>query len=152
LDLRWSNYIEKEQRIVKLIKKTKRTHQVKLTKRANSIIKKYKIKDNNKEDYIFPLLKYIEGESISDKIRNNRIAEHNYKSNQLLKIVSKKLDLPFKLTFHSSRHTFATIALKRGMRIEYVSKILGHASIKTTQIYAKIVNEELDKAMSIMDD
>ena len=33
------------------------------------------------------------------------------------------------------------------MRIEYVSKLLDHSDIGTTQIYAKIVNEELDKAV-----
>jgi site-specific recombinase XerD len=33
------------------------------------------------------------------------------------------------------------------MRIEYVSKLMAHSDIKVTQIYAKIVNEELDKAM-----
>lgn len=151
IDLRWNDYIEKEQRIVKLIKKTKRTHQVKLTTKANSIIIKYKRKDKNKEDYIFPLLKYIDGEIITDKRINNRISQYNNKSNTLLKIIAEKINLPFKLTFHSSRHTFATIALKRGMRIEYVSKILGHANINTTQVYAKIINKELDKAMEIMD-
>lgn len=38
------------------------------------------------------------------------------------------------------------------MRIEYVSKLMGHASIKTAQIYAKIVNEELDKVMTVFND
>jgi len=52
-----------------------------------------------------------------------------------------------KIHFHTSRHTFATRALRKGMRIEYVSKLMTHTNIKTTQIYAKIVNEELDKAM-----
>ena len=52
-----------------------------------------------------------------------------------------------KIHFHTSRHTFATRALKKGMRIEYVSKLLGHSSIKTTQVYAKIVNKDLDDAM-----
>jgi len=66
--------------------------------------------------------------------------------------VAEFINLPFKLTFHSSRHTFATIALKKGMRIEYVSKILDHTNISTTQIYAKIINKELDKAMEIMND
>ncbi len=33
------------------------------------------------------------------------------------------------------------------MRIEYVSKLMGHNSIRTTQVYAKIVNADLDKAM-----
>ena len=51
--------------------------------------------------------------------------------------------------FHASRHTFATRALKNGMRIEYVSRLLGHESIKTTQIYAKIVNHDLDDAMDM---
>ena len=37
------------------------------------------------------------------------------------------------------------------MRIEYVSKLMGHASIKTTQVYAKIVNADLDKAMEVFD-
>ena len=40
-------------------------------------------------------------------------------------------------------------ALQRGMRIEYVSKIMGHASVKQTEVYAKILNEELDKAIDV---
>ncbi len=55
------------------------------------------------------------------------------------------------MNFHSSRHTWATRAVRKGMRIEYVSRLMGHASIKTTQIYAKIVAEELDKAMDVFD-
>ena len=55
------------------------------------------------------------------------------------------------MLLHTSRHTWATRALKKGMRIEYVSKLMGHASIRTTQVYAKIVNEDLDKAMEVFD-
>lgn len=40
-------------------------------------------------------------------------------------------------------------ALQKGMRIEYVSKLMGHASVKHTEVYAKILNEELDKAMEV---
>ena len=47
--------------------------------------------------------------------------------------------------------SYATRALNRGMRIEHVSKILDHSNISTTQIYAKIVNNELDKAMDMND-
>ena len=53
------------------------------------------------------------------------------------------------ISFHISRHSWATRALRKGMRIEYVSKILTHSDLKTTQIYAKIVNSELDIAMEI---
>ncbi|WP_262602205.1 tyrosine-type recombinase/integrase [Faecalibacter macacae] len=51
------------------------------------------------------------------------------------------------LSFHLSRHTFATQTIANGMRIKYVSKLLDHSDIGTTQIYAKIVNDELDKAV-----
>ena len=40
---------------------------------------------------------------------------------------------------HTARHTFATQSLLRGMPIEVLQKVLGHANIKTTMIYAKVV-------------
>jgi site-specific recombinase XerD len=54
-----------------------------------------------------------------------------------------------RITFHTARHSWAIRALQRGMRIEYVSKILGHASVKQTEVYARVMNIELDKAMEI---
>ncbi len=49
---------------------------------------------------------------------------------------------------HTARHTMATeICLTNGVPIETVSSILGHKDIKTTQIYAKITKEKLNKDM-----
>lgn len=53
-----------------------------------------------------------------------------------------------KITFHCFRHTFATLQLFNGTDIYTVSKMLGHRDVKTTQIYAKIVDESKRKAVN----
>ena len=53
------------------------------------------------------------------------------------------------LNIHVARHTFATtVTLTNGVPIETVSKLLGHRSIRTTQIYAKVINEKLAEDMT----
>ena len=56
-----------------------------------------------------------------------------------------------KVTFHTSRHTFATMLLTLGADIYTISKLLGHTSVKTTQIYAKIIDQKKDDAVSLVD-
>jgi len=144
-ELQWEHYNEAEKRITKIIHKSKRKHQFIVPEQAINIMKKHKTNDSEKSDYIFGLLEngveYTEEDLFKYKNYRNRTL------NDRLHIIGKKLELPFKLTYHVSRHTFATLALKLGMRIEYVSKILDHSDIQITQVYAKIINEELDKAM-----
>lgn len=50
--------------------------------------------------------------------------------------------------FHTSRHTFATLALTYGVDIETVSSLLGHTSIRVTQIYAKIISKKKEEAIN----
>lgn len=64
--------------------------------------------------------------------------------NQQLKQVGLHAGLKKPLTSHMARHTFATQALHAGLRIEVVSKMLAHADIQTTQIYAKVLAEDIE--------
>jgi integrase/recombinase XerD len=52
-----------------------------------------------------------------------------------------------KVTCHTARHTFATISLQKGVPLEIVSRLLGHSDLKTTQIYARIVDSWKNKVM-----
>jgi site-specific recombinase XerD len=51
------------------------------------------------------------------------------------------------ITFHSSRHTFAVMMLDLGVDIYTVSKMLGHKDIKTTQIYAELLDKRKQEAV-----
>ena len=53
---------------------------------------------------------------------------------------------------HLLRHTFATYLLESGTDIRYIQKLLGHSSIKTTEIYTHIANNDLVKIKSTIDD
>jgi integrase/recombinase XerD len=147
IEMQYANYNQAEHKISKLIRKTGRTHQFKIGQVAIDILNKYMKKDADPKDYIFPVIinqeKFIKDEAV----RYYQTAKYNRLANFHLKKISTEKKFPFDLSFHLSRHTFATNALNNGMRIEHVSKLMGHTDIGTTQIYAKIISEELDKAV-----
>ena len=73
----------------------------------------------------------------------------NQKVNDYLKEVADLCGIKTELTFHIARHTFATtVTLANDVPIESVSVMMGHTSIKTTQLYAKVLNVKLSKDMN----
>lgn len=71
----------------------------------------------------------------------------NQKVNAYLKELGNICGISMNLTFHMARHTFAsTVALDNGVPIDSVSKMLGHRSIKTTQIYARVSETKISVA------
>ena len=58
--------------------------------------------------------------------------------------------LAFEKIFHLARHTFATMMLTLGADLYTTSKLLGHADVKMTQVYAKIINQKKDDAVNLV--
>jgi integrase len=113
--------------IVSRRQKTKVPFRVKLLDSAYRIIERYE--------------QYRKGNFLFD------FSDNQY-TNIKLKRIAKECGIEKPISFHCSRHTFSTLALCKGMPIESVSKILGHTQITTTQIYAKITTEKLERDMS----
>lgn len=108
--------------------KTKIPFQVKLLDIPLQIIKRYEPFQENK--LVFPNLNY-------------------WSICKPLKKMIKECGIDKDISFHCSRHGFATLALSKGMPIESVSRVLGHTNIVTTQLYAKITTEKIDKDLTM---
>jgi hypothetical protein len=67
-------------------------------------------------------------------------------SNGLRLIFTCSLSLALPCIFHCFRHSYATLQLAGGTDIYTVSKMLGHTNVRTTQVYAKVVDEKKEKA------
>ena len=77
---------------------------------------------------------------------------YNIYFNDQLQQWLKKAGITKQITFHNARHTFAVMQLTLGTEIYTLSKLLGHAELKTTQIYAKIIDEKKRDAVNKIPD
>lgn len=128
------NLVEKDGRywIMTHRKKTKVASNILLLDIPLQIIRKYQ--NIAKDDKLLPILS-------------------NQKMNSYLKEIADLCGIHKNLTFHLARHTFATtVTLEKGVPIETVSKMLGHTNIKTTQIYARITTDKIEKEMLELSD
>lgn len=127
-----------------------------LNARAQIALQKYMEEREDKEEWIFPgsvnlasekgctMRKYKEqwykhAEAVIDKPIDIATIE------QLIRNLGKRAGVP-NVHPHRFRRTCATFALRRGMPIEQVSKMLGHESIETTQIYLDLSEKDLEQA------
>lgn len=149
LQLQWKHF--DGQHINFTIMKTGTQLSIKVPNKGIEIIEKYKPKKPNKNAFIFPLLPASINLTDAREL-DTAISRATAYINKNLKIIADKLEFEKKISFHISRHTFATRALRKGISIDKVSKLMGHAAIRETQVYAKIVSSELDKAMDIFND
>lgn len=99
--------------------KTKREVTIPVLSKAKNIIETYYNRYGRKIFYV----------------RTNQI------TNTRLKAIVRDAGIDKNISFHCARHTFATLALEKGVSFDVVSKLLGHTNLKTTQIYARVTNE-----------
>ena len=95
---------------------------------------------------------------ILERYRNTKFAgtggkvfklQHHVSMNWQLKRIAKAADIDKRLTFHMSRFSFATtVCLTQGVPIESLSQMMGHLSIKTTQIYAEVTRTKINEDMT----
>jgi len=108
------------------IKKTGDQHRIPLLAKSKAVIEKYKDAPK-KGNQLLP-------------VRSNQ------KVNTYLKILAGIAEIDKHLTFHMARHTFATtVALSNDVPIKVVSEWLGHKDVRTTEIYAKITGQYMQK-------
>jgi integrase/recombinase XerD len=113
---------------------------IKLLPEALKILNEYKPKKPKQTDYIFPILKnniQYDRDSLGSAIRSYT-ALINYKLKQLADIA----EIEVNLTTHISRHTFATIASRKGIDSYNLQKLLRHSSLKQTENYLEQLNNE----------
>lgn len=107
-------------------------------------------RQKTKEDYYIVLLS--PAMDILKKYKYKLPIISNQKYNAALKVLAYYAKIDKNLTTHVGRHTFAVWALNNGVRMEVVAKMLGHSNIKTTQIYAKLLNKEVERGFDMLED
>jgi integrase len=112
-------------------RKTSKLYDIKITPNLNKILQHYILKNGN-STYIFPIIKR-EGAIFEDK--DIQWARKRY--NKKLKKLAELCKIEQNLTSYVSRHSFATQAMLQQIPLNAISTMLGHSSLKTTEVYLK---------------
>lgn len=130
----------REDKILKTALKNNKLPFIPIFKRGRAILDSL----NHKGRFVFPILPDDLDTSDKDAV-DNEISRRTTLYNNALKVIALKYKLGRHISSHLARHTFATMALNRGLSLEYVASLLG-ISVKQAGKYAKIVNKSLEKA------
>ena len=129
--------------------KTGKLYNIKLTTKAQEIIKYYTNgKKVNSEEYVFPIMP---GKNEDIEKERKKYVDKRKCFNQDLKEIAKKCKIDVNLTSYVSRHTWASLAKFAGVSHAIIGESLGHSDLKTTETYlANFGNDTLDDANDLI--
>jgi len=111
--------------------KTSKLYDIKVTDALDNIISYYN-QQNPSSAFVFPIIKR---ETASDRQKDIQWARKRFNEN--LQSIAEICGIEQKLTSYVSRHSFATQAMMQNVPVTAISAMLGHSSLKTTEIYLK---------------
>ena len=146
LTLEWRSVNLEKREIRKVLFKSDKIHTIPLNDGVISILKRWY---GRHDRFVFGLLHDAFDLSDDEELKRMRLNK-NRSILTSLKTLGDKIGLPFNLTMHVARHTFAVWALNRGVDIHKISRLMGHASIIATEkVYAQFLPSTLeDEVMS----
>lgn len=151
MTLQWGHVNLEKRELRKIMIKTNKRHVIPLTEPAIHILRRWQEKRMGYR-YVFDLVKddlNLDDADALYKARNNATKCIN----QSLVVVGEQIGLPFNLSMHVARHTFAVMALNKGLSMSVVSRLLGHGSTDITEkVYAHFLPETLSAEMDRLHD
>ncbi len=136
-------------RLVKTTSKTETDIKVLLTTQAAEQIIASGFYEKKEADLIFPWLK--EEDFREEYVLYKSISAKTAYFNKVLSSICKKAGIKH-ISSHALRHTFCTSLVSKGVPITSIAKLVGHSDISTTMIYAQILQEAADDAISVLED
>ena len=159
LQLRWKNV--EGGRLHYTMDKNGKVREFEMVEDAKRILSLYWNEDAKGADYIFPFLDgkarwAVESERGKDTMQADlqkqlflAVASRNVILNRNLKEIAELAGIDKKVTFHTSRHTFAHLAMESGLEATKIQGLLAHSSLSTTQNYmGRFSNKEESEALA----
>jgi len=98
--------------------------------------------------YVFPA-KEISKDPRGDKLRRHHVLESGLQ--KAVKIAVRRAEITKRVSCHTFRHSFATHLLENGVNIRVVQELMGHADVKTTEIYTHVMEKDISVILSPLD-
>ncbi len=141
ITLEWKSVNLEKREIRKILYKGDKFHVIPLNDGAIAILRKWQ---GRHDRFVFGLLHDTFDLTDKEELKRMRLNK-NRAIKTSLKTLGDKINLPFNLGMHVARHTFAVLALNKGIDVHKISRLMGHSSIMVTEkVYAQFLPSTLE--------